>query len=250
MSERDGDLKAREEGSERAALRETYGRTPGGWMWGPGAPAPPPPGVAVHAEPKKLIEGRGKADPGNVTSVWQVRPVNSFDYTAIYGRGASDSPSVSGGNTLQSAYFRVPGAYVATIERFTYYSIIGTFGVPFDATLANPSSIVDDTLRFGLSSGHVFIEFFFNGSPQGLFSILRPSGQSDWATGMAERLTLPTIGIDVPCFFLAPPDTLIELRHFIGMGPSDLVPISYSFVSFAGVLRETRGNAFNYEVQS
>jgi len=235
MSEKDSDLKAREEGAEAAALREIYGRAPGAWGDSIGTP---PASLREATQPVTLVPGRGRVEPGKVISTWAVRPANALDYNAIFQRWVVDSASFPFPNVLGSCYFRVPGGYVATVERVTYYATIAMAAVfpPYD-----------DTTSFGQASGLVFVELFFNGSPQGLFRRETPPF-SDWASGFATTIKLPTLGRDVPCFFVAPPDTLIELRFMIGLGAVN--NITHGFVSFGGVLRETRGLSPNFEVNT
>lgn len=237
MSERDTDLKSREEGAEAAALRDTYGAPR---KWGSSVGTIPPALATVTQPPgSQIVPGRGKSEPGKVVSTWAVRPVNSRDYTAIFQRWVSNSSGFVFDNTLGSCFYRVPGGYVATVERFTYYAAASALDV-FERS----------SLIFGQASGSIFLELYFNGAPQGLYERNTPSSFADWITPseFGTSIRLPSVGIDEQCFFLAPPDTLIELRFMLGFGLGQNA--SAGMVRFGGTLRETRGLPSNYEVQS
>jgi len=239
MRERDSDLKAREQRATNEALKDTLGRTPGSQrMWGDSRTGPPA-GVASHLEPPgtKIVPGRGFADPGKVFSTWQVRPINSLDYTAINQRWVASATDLFG-----SCVFQVPPNYVATVEAVSWYVINSLTNAIHD----DPSLPFNNNLGGGQ---HIFVELFFDGSPVGLFSTVEPGKTlPQWAAAAfaAPFPVLPAVGIDKPCFFLAPSDTLIELRFSIEL----LANMVAGFLSFRGTLRETRGLAPNFEVQT
>ncbi len=232
--ERDDDLKTREEGAELAAQREAFGRVPYAWDKLP----PPPPSVAASQTPQKIVEGQAPKVEGAVTAVWDSRPVNALDFVANWNYWATEVPGPSV-NTVQSASYRVPGTYVAFVRSITYYWLVAGGGM-FDAVLASPSQIT--------------VDLFVDGVAQGVWRNLEPSPppSNQWMQAIVGAVTpnegakLPSIGIDVPCFVIAPPGSLIELRAFTAFGLSS--NIAEGLCTFAGTLRLARGLSPNFEV--
>jgi hypothetical protein len=227
--ERDTDLKTREEGAERAALREFYGRAPYAWDRLPQAP----PGVLSYAKPVQIIPGNAPKTPGQVIAIWDSRPVNARDFESVFQYNTTNGPPST--ITVQSAAFRVPLNYVAFVRSVTYYWVIAGGAMFDDPAMVSPANL--------------FLGLFVDGVAQGFMETDEPDPppSNDWMVTEAPvvvlppvaQVVLPSIGIDVPVFVVAPPGSLIEWRGRISFGLAQNVAPGQ--MSFKGTLRLERG---------